>query len=68
MDYPRPAHIGTYALARLDLDEAASGRESMEYQIRRYRIAEGKLDEFVDAWKAGVVPLRERFGFRFHGA
>ena len=40
----------------------------MEYQIRRDHIAEGKLDEFVDAWKAGVVPLRERFGFRFHGA
>ena len=40
----------------------------MEYQIRRYHIAEGKLDEFIDAWKAGVVPLRERFGFRFHGA
>ena len=40
----------------------------MEYQLRRYRIAEGKLDEFVDAWRSGVVPLRERFGFRFHGA
>ncbi len=40
----------------------------MEYQIRRYHIAEGKLDEFIDAWKAGVVPLRKRFGFRFHGA
>ena len=35
----------------------------MEYQVCRYRIAPGKLDEFVDAWKAGVVPLRERFGF-----
>ena len=40
----------------------------MEYQLRRFRIAPGKLDEFVRAWKAGVVPLRERFGFRFHGA
>ena len=40
----------------------------MEYQIRRYRITDGKLDEFIEAWRAGVVPLRERFGFRFHGA
>ena len=40
----------------------------MEYQIRRYRIAAGKLDEFVAAWTSGVVPLRERFGFHFHGA
>ena len=40
----------------------------MQYQIRRYQITAGKLGEFVDAWKNGVVPLRERFGFRFHGA
>jgi hypothetical protein len=40
----------------------------LEYQLRRFRIASGKLDEFVDAWKAGVVPLRERFGFQIHGA
>jgi hypothetical protein len=40
----------------------------MEYQLRRFRIAAGKLDDFINAWKAGVVPLRERFGFQFHGA
>jgi hypothetical protein len=40
----------------------------MEYQLRRFRIATGKLNEFIDAWKAGVVPLRERFGFQIHGA
>jgi hypothetical protein len=40
----------------------------LEYQLRRFRIASGKLDEFVDAWKAGVMPLRERFGFQIHGA
>ncbi len=40
----------------------------MEYQLRRFRIASGKLDEFIYAWKAGVVPLRERFGFQIHGA
>lgn len=40
----------------------------MEYQLRRFRIAPGKLEEFIHAWKAGVVPLRERFGFQIHGA
>ncbi|MDK1018625.1 MAG: NIPSNAP family protein [Actinomycetota bacterium] len=40
----------------------------MQYQMRRYRIADGELKEFVDAWLTGVVPLREQFGFRFHGA
>ena len=40
----------------------------MEYQLRRYRIAPGKLDEFIGVWKAGVVPLRERFGFQVHSA
>ncbi len=40
----------------------------MEYQVRRYRIVPGKLDEFVHAWKTGVVPLREQLGFQFHGA
>ncbi len=40
----------------------------MEYQLRRYRIAPGKLDEFIEAWKAGVVPLREHFGFQVHSA
>ena len=40
----------------------------MEYQIRRYHVAPGKLDEFVHAWKTGVVPLREQFGFQLHGA
>lgn len=40
----------------------------MEYQLRRYQITPGKLDEFVEAWASGVVPLREQFGFRFRGA
>ncbi len=37
----------------------------MEYQLRRFRIASRKLDEFIYAWKAGVVA---RFGFQIHGA
>jgi hypothetical protein len=36
----------------------------MEWQLRDYRIAPGRLDEFVAAWHAGVVPLRRRHGFR----
>lgn len=35
----------------------------MTVQVRRYRIREGRLDQFVSEWTAGVVPLRERFGF-----
>ena len=40
----------------------------MEYQLRRSRIRPGHVREFLDAWLAGVYPLRERFGFRFVGA
>ena len=40
----------------------------MDIQIRRYRIGEGKLEEFVDGWRAGVVPLREQYGFTLLGA
>ncbi len=37
----------------------------MRYQLRDYRISAGSMERFIDAWTAGVVPLRERFGFRF---
>ena len=40
----------------------------MEVQLRRYRIKLGRLDQFTTEWKAGVVPLREKFGFTFLGA
>ena len=40
----------------------------MEYQLRRSRIKPGRMSEFLDAWLAGVYPLRKRFGFRFVGA
>jgi hypothetical protein len=26
------------------------------------------VDDFVDAWTTGVLPLREKYGFTFHGA
>jgi hypothetical protein len=35
----------------------------VEYQIRIYDIEEGRMDDFVAAWREGVVPLRRRLGF-----
>ncbi len=40
----------------------------MEYQVRRYRIADGHMDDFVAAWQAGVVPLRRAVGFSVEAA
>ncbi len=40
----------------------------MHLEIRRYKIQSGHLDDFVSAWRQGVVPLREEYGFTFHGA
>src|SRR6266511_19225 len=37
-------------------------------QLRMYRIAEGRLAEFVQQWLAGVVPLRRKMGFTVDGA
>jgi hypothetical protein len=40
----------------------------MEYELRRNRIMAGHIDECVEAWLSGVVPLRRQFGFTFGGA
>jgi hypothetical protein len=40
----------------------------MSAQLRIYSIKEGLLDEFVDFWRAEIVPLRRRFGFEVAGA
>jgi hypothetical protein len=40
----------------------------MRSQLRIYAIKDGLLDEFVDFWRAEIVPLRLRFGFRVAGA
>ena len=40
----------------------------MEYQIRRYRVDAENMATFVAAWKSGVKPLRERFGFEIVAA
>lgn len=37
-------------------------------QLRMYRIARGRLGEFVQLWLAGVVPLRRKMGFTIDGA
>jgi hypothetical protein len=37
-------------------------------QLRINRIEPGRMAEFLAAWRAGVVPLRRRFGFEIEGA
>ena len=40
----------------------------MELELRRNGIRAGCIDELVESWLHGVVPLRRRFGFTFLGA
>lgn len=40
----------------------------MTTQLRIFTINKGKMDEFVQAWKAGVYPLRLKHGYRIDGA
>jgi hypothetical protein len=35
-----------------------------EWKLRDYRIEPAHFDDFVAAWRAGVLPLRREFGFR----
>jgi hypothetical protein len=42
--------------------------DAVELELRRNRIRAGCIDEFLDAWLRGVVPLRRRFGFTVLGA
>lgn len=37
-------------------------------ELRDYRIAPGRLEDFVHGWRSGVVPLRRAHGFRVDGA
>ena len=37
-------------------------------QIRTYNVSKGRLDEWVQAWRTLVVPLRREFGFEVHGS
>jgi hypothetical protein len=37
-------------------------------QLREYTMKPGQLDRFVDVWRTGVRPLREKLGFVVEGA
>ena len=39
----------------------------MAVQLRRYRIAAGEAARFAEEWRRGVLPLREKHGFRVQG-
>jgi hypothetical protein len=41
--------------------------KTTQWQLRDYRIVEGRLDDFVDAWTRGVLPLRRAAGFEIRG-
>lgn len=49
-------------------DDTRSSNSKSSMQLRIYTINRGRLDDFVDAWRKGVVPLREKFGFKVEGA
>ena len=40
----------------------------MEVQLRDYQIAPGRMDDWIRAWRHGVVPLRRSAGFHVLGA
>ncbi|HIW92590.1 MAG TPA: NIPSNAP family protein [Candidatus Corynebacterium avicola] len=37
-------------------------------EVRRYRIVDGKMDEFIDAFQRLVVPVRRKIGFEVEAA
>jgi hypothetical protein len=39
-----------------------------ELQLRDYRIRSGHLDEWIEGWTTGIVPLRQQEGFDIVGA
>ena len=39
----------------------------MIYELRIYRVRAGELDEWVDEWRAHVLPLRRAHGFEVVG-
>ncbi len=40
----------------------------MTLQLRIYTINKGEMDQFVREWEQKLRPLREKIGFRVHGA
>ncbi|UUU33628.1 NIPSNAP family protein [Streptomyces sp. CA-210063] len=37
-------------------------------QLRTYTVREGRLDEWVERWRAEIMPLRLKLGFTVDGA
>ncbi|MFD5656764.1 hypothetical protein [Streptomyces hirsutus] len=37
-------------------------------QLRTYTVRDGLLDEWVERWRADIVPLRLELGFEIGGA
>ena len=40
----------------------------MAFEMRDFKIQSGRMAAFIAAWRAGVVPMRQRHGFRIAGA
>jgi NIPSNAP len=40
----------------------------LQYQLRRYKVKPGAMDDWVREWRDVVYPLRVRFGFAVVGA
>jgi NIPSNAP len=35
----------------------------MRAQVRQYQVKPGQMDDFVELWEHGIVPVRELYGF-----
>ena len=40
----------------------------MAFEMRDFKIQSGQMAAFIEAWRRGVVPLRQSHGFRIAGA
>ena len=40
----------------------------MAIEMRDFKIQSGQMAAFIEAWRSGVVPLRQSHGFRIAGA
>jgi hypothetical protein len=49
-------------------DRLKEGAVAKVSQLRMYRIAEGRLADFVHQWLTSVLPLRRKMGFTVEGA
>ena len=39
----------------------------MQHQLRIYQVKKGRMDDWVELWRARVLPVRRRFGFSVIG-